>query len=103
MPAYPPGYLDEYCGGPLLGASITFIILNIAFVGLRFAARRESKALPGWDDYFVLPALAVNLALDVADIGKTANLDDGWLLIGFPYSACSSRWSRQACGVLADQ
>ena len=60
---YPPGYLDEYIGYRLTAVAITFIVLNITFVTLRFTARRLGKVPFGIDDIFIVPALLTVLLL----------------------------------------
>ena len=60
---FPPGYLDEYIGYRLTGVAIAFIVLNITFVALRFAARRLGKVPFGVDDMLIIPSLLTVLLL----------------------------------------
>jgi hypothetical protein len=64
------GNLFEYNGSQLVGTSIAFLILNPIFVGLRFYARHTTKAKTGYDDYLVIPALVINMILDISNIGE---------------------------------
>ena len=59
---FPPGYLDDYCGNQLVGVAITFIVLELFFVGARFFAKTKVVAGLGADDYALLPALPCALA-----------------------------------------
>jgi hypothetical protein len=60
---YPPGYLAEYKGGQLIATSVIFIVLDIIFFGLRLYARKIKEAPADLDDWFLWPALIVNLAV----------------------------------------
>lgn len=60
---YPPGYLAEYKGGQLIATSIVFIVLNIVFFVLRLYARKVRGVAADLDDWFLWPALVINLAV----------------------------------------
>lgn len=84
-----PEYLREYSGGTLIAVSVVFIVLDLFFVGLRELARHRTKATWGWDDYFILPALVVNIGLCIHGIsmlfltkvtGDCAEYPQLWLL-----------------------
>ncbi|MCJ1403834.1 hypothetical protein MMC11_007057 [Xylographa trunciseda] len=71
--AYPPGYLDESCGGTLIGISILFIVLEAIFVLLRYYARHLTGTPRGWDDLIIPAAWFANLGLSfvtVAGVGR---------------------------------
>ncbi|KAF2805106.1 uncharacterized protein BDZ99DRAFT_450637 [Mytilinidion resinicola] len=59
---YPPGYLEEYSGQGLIAASVAFIVLEVLVAGLRLYARRMKEPGRGLDDWFIWPALFVNVA-----------------------------------------
>ncbi|KAJ5100511.1 hypothetical protein N7456_006563 [Penicillium angulare] len=60
---YPPGYLNEYCGGELIATAVVFMVLEIAFATIRWYAKRRQDVPIGLDDWFIWPALAVNIIL----------------------------------------
>ena len=64
----PPGYNDEYKGNQLVGVAVTFIILDILFVGARFFAKTRVVAGLGADDYVLLPALPCALSCCILSI-----------------------------------
>ncbi|KAF4628667.1 hypothetical protein G7Y89_g9484 [Cudoniella acicularis] len=53
---FPPGYLEEYKGAAPVAVSITFIVLEIFFVALRFWARYIGRVKWGLDDFLMVPA-----------------------------------------------
>ena len=61
-------YFYEYTGSKLIAVAITFIALDIIFVGLRYYARSMHKTAIGLDDIFVAPALILCLTVDVLSI-----------------------------------
>ena len=65
---YPPGYLQEYSGGELIATSVVFIVLETAFAIVRHFARRTHHSSIALDDWFIWPALVVNIALCVLAI-----------------------------------
>lgn len=64
-----PEYLSEYSGGTLIAVSIVIIVLALLFVGLRELARHRTKAAWGWDDYFIISALIMDIGLGIHGIG----------------------------------
>ncbi|MCJ1473008.1 hypothetical protein MMC13_001657 [Lambiella insularis] len=60
--AYPPGYLDENCGGTPIAIATLFIVLEAVFVLLRFYARHRTATSTGWDDVLILASWFANLA-----------------------------------------
>ena len=64
-----PEYLAENNGGPLLATAVAFIVLQIVFVTLRFAARWLKKRPIDLDDYFIVSALLFCLGLNATSIG----------------------------------
>ena len=67
---YPPGYLEEYIGQPLLSLSITFIVLETVCVALRFCARRIGKVSWGADDTLIIPGFVFCIAVCASIIGE---------------------------------
>ncbi|PVH97044.1 hypothetical protein DM02DRAFT_644427 [Periconia macrospinosa] len=60
---YPPGYLQEYKGDQLIATSVVFIVLNIVFFVARLYARKARGTPTELDDWFIWPALIINLAV----------------------------------------
>ncbi|KAF6833772.1 integral membrane protein [Colletotrichum musicola] len=58
-----PEYLAEDSGGTLIGISIAFAILTTFFLGLRLYAKRFTAGGYGVDDYFLVAAYVVDLAM----------------------------------------
>ena len=57
-----PAFLSAYTGYQVIAVAITFGILEITLVVLRFIARRINKSSRGWDDFLIIPGLIANLA-----------------------------------------
>lgn len=55
-------FLSAYTGYQVIAVAVTFGILEIALVILRFIARRINKSSRGWDDFLIIPGLIANLA-----------------------------------------
>ena len=55
--AVPDSVFAQYGKPVLVGVGVTFIILEIIIVGLRFYARRRSRVPVGIDDWMILLAL----------------------------------------------
>jgi hypothetical protein len=68
--AYPPGYLEQYCGDTFLRVGIAVIPVEIIFVALRYYARYLSKTPWRLDDLLILPSLIVNMAVSACCIGE---------------------------------
>ena len=58
-----PSYLAEDKGHVIVAVAAAFIVADIIFTTLRFAARRKCNASFGWDDYLIIPSLLSNLAI----------------------------------------
>ncbi|KAK8061767.1 hypothetical protein PG994_008133 [Apiospora phragmitis] len=77
-PAFPPGYAEETIGPRVVAIAITFIILQIVVVALRFGTRIVYKTQWGLDDYLTPPALLTSLGMcvlaivevNIAGVGK---------------------------------
>ncbi|KAL9587326.1 MAG: hypothetical protein Q9203_003554 [Teloschistes exilis] len=67
-PALSSSYLNADIGGRLIGVSVAFLMLDIAFVALREIGRRRTSSIYGWDDYLIAPALAANVVLCIHGI-----------------------------------
>ncbi|KAJ5948951.1 hypothetical protein N7454_002258 [Penicillium verhagenii] len=61
--SYTTEYLNEYCGGELIATAVVFMVLEIAFSTIRWYAKRRQEVPIGLDDWFIWPALVVNLIL----------------------------------------
>lgn len=48
---------NNYIGYKLTTVAIVFLVLEVAFVALRFLARYLARAPFGLDDFFIVPAL----------------------------------------------
>ena len=57
-----PAVLSAYTGYQVIAVAVTFGILEITLVSLRFIARRINRSSRGWDDFLVIPGLVANLA-----------------------------------------
>ncbi|TAQ90945.1 hypothetical protein B7494_g685 [Chlorociboria aeruginascens] len=64
----PPEYYTEDRGAVLISVAITFIVLELVAFGLRAIARRLKRVPFGWDDCFIITALALCLTLDIMSI-----------------------------------
>lgn len=52
-----------------ISVAIAFLVLSIIFVVSRFTAREIFKKTPwNWDDYMIIPALLLNVALQINGI-----------------------------------
>lgn len=69
---HPLGYLNEYCGGQLIGNAVSFIVLELVFAGVRFWAHKRQRRNWGVDDWLMVPALLANLCVCITGIGKYA-------------------------------
>jgi len=56
-PTFPPGYAEQDKGPQVVAVGITFIVLEFAFVLLRFVSRRFNRTALGLDDLFTIPGL----------------------------------------------
>lgn len=70
-----PEYLAENSGGTLIGISIAFAVLTTFFLGLRLYAKRFTAGGYGVDDYFLVAAYIVDLAMCAVGIGKVFTSD----------------------------
>ncbi|KAL4985868.1 hypothetical protein BDW68DRAFT_189315 [Aspergillus falconensis] len=57
--------MDAYAGGELITTAAAFMTLEIAFAAVRFWAARKQAMQRGLDDWFIWPALVVNIILCV--------------------------------------
>lgn len=71
---YPEGYLDEYCGGELIATAVVFMALEIAFSAVRWYAKRRQEVPIGLDDWFIWPALGVNIILCIEGLSMSISL-----------------------------
>ncbi|KAF5872207.1 putative integral membrane protein [Botrytis fragariae] len=64
---FSPEYLAQYRGNTPIAICVTFIVLEIVFVALRYCARWVGKAKWGMDDFLMIPALI--LCLEQCGVG----------------------------------
>jgi hypothetical protein len=62
-PVFPPG--TEYSGNTLLSVIISFTVLEIIFVGLRYVAQWIGRKPRGLDDWLVLPGLLLCIGVNI--------------------------------------
>ncbi|CAO1601782.1 hypothetical protein XANCAGTX0491_005418 [Xanthoria calcicola] len=80
---------DQYTKPVLVGNGVTFTILPIIIVGLRFYARRVARLAPGIDDWCIVVALVLCtaagvvliLAAEIGGLGQHQQLGPGGELI----------------------
>ncbi|KAF2190025.1 hypothetical protein K469DRAFT_448133, partial [Zopfia rhizophila CBS 207.26] len=65
---FPPGYLDEYNGDQVTKYAITFLVLEVLFLSLRFIARSMGKVPWGWDDSYLIAAAVLCAGIAIAGL-----------------------------------
>ena len=98
---YSAANYSESSGDRLQTTAILFIALNTLFVTLRYYARRITKTVLGWDDFFISAGYISNVGLCITAIRTqspnfAAFLDNAGLTSQF--SDCSSWWCRTPYG-----
>ncbi|KAI3331709.1 hypothetical protein HD806DRAFT_478092 [Xylariaceae sp. AK1471] len=68
LSVFPPGYVDESLVPRTFAVAVTFIVLEIGIVTLRFATRYLYNTKLGIDDYLIIPALIFTLGVCVITI-----------------------------------
>ena len=66
-PYYTPSY-NPYTSPVLIGTGILFIIIPVAAVTVRFYARLSTAARLGIDDWLVIPAVVLCVAIAIVQI-----------------------------------
>ena len=56
-PSMSEAYLNENYGYQIVATAVVMLVLQLAAVGVRFAARPILKTRIGLDDYLIIPAL----------------------------------------------
>ncbi|KAF5862064.1 hypothetical protein ETB97_012211 [Aspergillus alliaceus] len=60
---YPPEYMDAFSGDELLATAVIFMVLEIVFATVRVWTKERQEMERGLDDWFIWPALVVNIIL----------------------------------------
>ncbi|RAK82539.1 uncharacterized protein BO72DRAFT_491029 [Aspergillus fijiensis CBS 313.89] len=93
---HPLGYLNEYCGGQLIGTAVSFIVLELVFAGVRFWAHKRQRRNWGVDDWLMVPALLANLLMiPVAGVGYHIDkilTEAPWKLVQFQRGIFAGIW-----------
>ena len=69
-PHFTEAYAQEDNSRALRAVSVTFIILELAFVGLRYYGRAQSNEKIGVDDVLIIPSLLVVVAAPALALGE---------------------------------
>lgn len=69
-PHFTAAFAKEDNSQALLGVSITFIILEVGFVALRYHGRTQTKEKVGFDDILMVPSLLTVLASPALMLGQ---------------------------------
>lgn len=83
--SYSAEYLDEYCGGQLIATAVVFMALEILFATIRLYAKRVQEVPKGLDDWFIWPALIVNIILCIGGLSMSIPLQGRLGLENFSY------------------
>lgn len=66
LSSVPIGYLTAYDGTPMKATAISFFIIQVLFVGLRFWSKSIGRITHGVDDYLVAVALLCCTGMDIS-------------------------------------
>jgi len=67
---FPPGYLEQYSGNPMVAATVAILVIATILCGLRAWVRVFLTKVKGWDDYLLLPAWLFLIGLGVTTLSK---------------------------------
>lgn len=65
-----PSYAREYNGDTLRDVAITFTVLEIVFVSLRYLSFYISRKPAGIDDWLIAPGLLLCIGNNISSLGK---------------------------------
>jgi hypothetical protein len=72
---FPPGYLEQYSGKPMVATTVAILVIATILFGLRAWVRISLTTFKGWDDYLLLPAWLVLIGLGATILSKSRVID----------------------------
>ena len=113
-PPFPPGYANEYIGYVTRNVAISFTVLELLFVSLRFVSQHIAGKRCGVGDFIRIPSLVLCLGLNVSALSKfrdsdylekvvdkTKSWSSSWTC-WLSYCSCKSHGSVCACSLGAN-